>query len=83
MNRRRGQPPGRGGAGGRAVKAEDQAHGGGLADAIGAEEPGDPAQLDGAHETVDGPGAAVVLKERFIPLGVFDAFVGGRMGWDC
>ena len=50
-------------AGGRRVEAEDQAHRGRLAGAVGAEEPGHDAGLDGEREVVDRALVAVVLRQ--------------------
>ena len=50
------------------VQAHDQAHGGGLAGAVGAEEAGDGARLDGEGDAVDGGLGAVALGET----GCFD-----------
>ena len=50
-------------AAGRAVEAEDQAHRGGLAGAVGAEEAGDPAGRDVEVEMVDGGRRPVPFRE--------------------
>ena len=49
----------------RHVEAEDHAHGGGLAGAVGAEEAGHEAGSDGEAEAVDGEGLAVALRQGF------------------
>lgn len=53
----------RGGTGGRPVEAEHEPHGGGLSGAVGAEEAGDLAGVDGEGEVVHGPPGAVLLGE--------------------
>ena len=65
-----------GGAGRRAVQAEDEAQGGGLPGAVRAEEAGDPAGKHAEGEVVHGALAAVLLGEALY----VDAGHGGQPG---